>query len=166
MAPLEWPGKVLSNSVRASGVQPGCYWLPESLSICLNAWMPCWLPAHLLDVSLCVKLCLLMDFCVCFLYSYVCVRSTESLDWQVWVLLQWAGSFNPFFFLLGCWIGKYSLLCSGQNRPLQTVIDTHYSMCYRCTGKLWLLRAYVLLERHEVGANICMSNHRAIWRLF
>ena len=37
MAPLEWPGKVLSNLVRASGAQPGCYWLPESLSICLNA---------------------------------------------------------------------------------------------------------------------------------
>lgn len=37
VVPLEWPGKVLSYSVRASGAQPGCLGLPESLSIRLNA---------------------------------------------------------------------------------------------------------------------------------
>lgn len=127
--------------------------------------MPCWLPAHLLDVSLCVKLCLLMDF-LCVFFVFLCVSEAQS---------HWIDRFGCYcsgqevltlFFLLGCWIGEYSLLCSGQDRPLQMVIDARYSMCYRCTGKLWLLREYVLLERHEVRANICMSNHRAIWRLF
>lgn len=33
MAPPEWPGKVLSYLARVSGAQPGCYGLPESLSI-------------------------------------------------------------------------------------------------------------------------------------
>lgn len=37
--------------------------------------------------------------CVCVFLQYVCARGTELFDWQVWVLLQLAGSLS---FLLDC----------------------------------------------------------------
>lgn len=66
-------------------------------SECLNALLGA---CASLDVGFHADLCLLMDLCVC-VFVYPCVCSKGLFDWQVWVLLQLAGSFQPFFCLAG-----------------------------------------------------------------
>lgn len=85
-APHEWPGKVLTYLAGASGAQPGCYGLPESLSIHLNARMRSWVPV------ICSTLA-----CV---WNYVCSQIVCERVWLAGegVAALLAGSFWPFFF--------------------------------------------------------------------
>lgn len=79
--------KVLSNLAGAPGPQPGCYRLPESPSICLNAWMHWRAPARC-RVSACGWNCsLLMDACmrarVCMLHPRACLCVYAARSWLI-----------------------------------------------------------------------------------
>lgn len=126
MAPLEWPGKVLSNLAGASGAQPGCCWFPESISIWLNAWMHRWVPALCWMLAsvwnyVCVWICVYVPMCV-WIFLCVCLCYTQRnmpacLTDRFGCYYSWQEVFSFLFLCLAVKsVGKYPFLSFGQNR--------------------------------------------------
>lgn len=140
-APHEWPGKVLTYLAGASGAQPGCYGLPETLSIHLNAWMRSSVPVN----------CSMLA-CV---WNYVC---SQIVSERLFFIGRWRRCchWQEVFSLFSTWPAKWggqfpssALVRMEFWRQWWTYVGTHYA-----TGALALYAAQG--ARMIVEANICI----------